>query len=543
MILRGIAALIWEQWRRTYLALIGVLALSVMACVYIPWGIAHTSRPITLEMLRDSIEIFVLWPGMLICLGMALLADSDEHGLRTRFPGHRFRLPMPNWIIVTTVFGYRLAAVWASSAVIAFFSFRVKEVDESFLYIAGVVAAIYCVLQAAYWSAGDQPIAKLLAATVLITALLAIATAGFTEIDFLSTGVRNTLLFCAIAGASLAASIVSVRLQRSGGSVPARRFFSYVGAPDRPFRGPAEAQQWFEWRAHGMWLPICAWGTIAAILVGFSALGLKESDGLDPGRVWRYSAQVVPMSAVAGLLTGAIAAGMIVAVAGKRPRWLGAHQFVLVRPTSADLLALVRIRVVRNGFMVTVVPVVLLVLFVAVIPELFGLDDNVHLQHMKSDLRTGLYADAPWQAIGWISLAWILCWFANVTISTVLFVIFILIPTAIYAMVTAPEDGLQTGASIVVWVFHGVLAATVASAFFLATRKRLLDSNSLVVSALIWPCVAMAIWRFNWSLNPGNENNAFGLDPLLVFGAASVASLAVAPNAFVPLMMHWARGR
>ncbi|MEK7795122.1 MAG: hypothetical protein AAB353_11355 [Candidatus Hydrogenedentota bacterium] len=543
MILRGITALIWEQWRRTYLALIGVLALTVMICTYVPWGIAHMTRPFTLEMLRDSIEVFVLWPGMLICLGMALLADSNEHGLRSRFPGHRFRLPMPNWVIVTTVFGYRLSAVWASSVVIAFFSYRVKEVDESFLYIAGVVAAIYCVLQAAYWSAGDQPIAKLLAATLLITALLAIATAGFTEIDVLSTGVRNALLFCAIAGSSLAASIMSVRLQRSGGSAPAWRFFSYVGAPDRPFRDPVEAQQWFEWRAHGMWLPICAWGAIAAILVGFAALGLKESDGLDPARVWAYSAQTVPMSAVAGLLTGAVAAGMIVAVAGKRPRWLGAHQFVLVRPTCADLLSLVRIRVIRNSFVIAVVPITLLVLFVGIIPELFGLEKDAPFNHLISDLRTGLYADAPWQAIGWISLAWIACWFANVTISVVLFVTCIVLPTAIYAMITSPGSELPRGLPSIVWVLHGLLAAAVILAFCLAIRKRLIDNNAIVVSFLIWPCVAMAIWRFNWSLNPGNENNALGLDPLLVFGSAAVASLAVVPNAVVPLMMHWARGR
>ena len=264
----AIAWMIWRRHRWSLLLGAGYLVFAAIAVqVLLAQGV-NTSSLVASGLVR-GIFAGLLQPLFLIPLGLAIIfcqaLDADLNARGSCFPEGLFTLPvrtagLAGWLIVYG--GASVCLVWMA---IAWFVLRPwlatwSEELSVPLFWPGIMAAAFVAwLQAILWLPFGLAGIRILAATILLSALVFVAfyaaQAGVSEN-------RLVVLFGMAALLGWVSAYEGVRRARRG-DVPnwdnlfrwARRLVQWLPQRRAPFASAPVAQVWFEWRRAGRSLP------------------------------------------------------------------------------------------------------------------------------------------------------------------------------------------------------------------------------------------------------------------------------------------------
>ena len=231
--------------------------------------------------------------------------ESNRRGRRAGFPSRLFTLPVPTRTLIAAPVLFGVAAVVLLYAAWAKFVLpplgRALPLGWPSLYLATGMVIYHCVL----WSLAGFRVARILTLGIGGT-VLAIGWVAFrSDADrwmvslWLPIGddfpVRPALcaILVAMSAAAFLMACVAVESERRGGIKEwsgARLLIERVvdAIPRRPlfFRSPRRAQFWFEWRRHGMLLPLATTGVLTLIMAPGFFFGPIGEEATTLGLSW-----------------------------------------------------------------------------------------------------------------------------------------------------------------------------------------------------------------------------------------------------------------
>lgn len=222
----------------------------------------------------------------LLLLAIFIYQDADVGTASSAYPSHMFTLPVRTSKLVFVPMMLGTAVTFGVSFLLVV-SVRHGGAEIALFWPATLIATILALLQAIFWSSWGVPYAKLLLTLISLPALgIAVSTriAAHMSEPQLCAEMVAVIAICygvAYVGVARARSGGAVRqfsLKASNSSEPSPHTVTFQQARQkRPFRSAAAAQLWYEWRLHGMVLPV-----ISVLLVGlfyllFLSYGLGDT--------------------------------------------------------------------------------------------------------------------------------------------------------------------------------------------------------------------------------------------------------------------------
>lgn len=261
----AIALQLWFRHRGGFLAVaVTVLAMAV-AC---PPLFAHTQSPAVL------VASILPLLGVFGYIMNALLFAEEVGNLSSGYPRRMYPLPVPTRTLVAWPMLYGSAAAAALWLATAGLVYRPSGFRVPLLLPALGLAAAMAWFQALSWSPLGQPWLKVAATGALMPALTGLALWLVAVVEAPFAAIVALLAGYLAAAYTLARAAVACdrrgdtwhlplgRLRLAAASLATRQ-----EGRRRPFRSPAEAQLWSEWRCHGMLLPAFVAGILLAPLV------------------------------------------------------------------------------------------------------------------------------------------------------------------------------------------------------------------------------------------------------------------------------------
>jgi hypothetical protein len=253
---------VWSRHRWAFLASAGTLL--AMAVAY-PLLFARVSEP-------AAVLASVLPPVVVFGFLMNALLFVDDYGsVAAGYPRRMLALPVSTNTLVAWPMLYGtvvMALLWLAAGLV----YRVSGFETPLLLPALGLAAVLAWMQAVSWSPISPPWMQLVLAVALLTVL------GAPPLWLLATErAAESTVAILLAGYLAAAFVVAragVARARHGGEwqlplrVPLPRWFGRQATRRQPFRSAARAQLWYEWRSHGLSLPLLA-GTQIVLFQGY----------------------------------------------------------------------------------------------------------------------------------------------------------------------------------------------------------------------------------------------------------------------------------
>jgi hypothetical protein len=288
------------------------------------------------------------------------LDGAPIEGRQSGFPARQFTLPVRTAALVGWPMLCGTAAAAATWLAWDGLVFRPAGVELPLAWPAVLLAAVLAWLQAILWSPFGLPLVRLLAAVLVPTALVLVASAGVT------LGVPEPLVTLVLAAlvppAYLAAWAGVARARR--GDVPdwapqARRpaTVSPTTGPGPAFASPARAQLWYEWRLHGLLFPfllLC----LFLPLTGWNALLAPVADDVVAAGLFPFLARFTHETRVTFLVFHQLLvlppflAGVLSSGLGSLGPKFQASPFFLTRPLTAGALVNAKLRAATRSTLV-----------------------------------------------------------------------------------------------------------------------------------------------------------------------------------------------
>lgn len=198
---------------------------------------------------------FLLFVGLLVCsfylTAVFLHSDSDVAIPGSTYPAHYFTLPVPTrdlvfWPVLTGI------VVLGGSTFLLCLTAQYGGYPISAVETTVFMIALLTVLQAIFWSPVGISYSKLLLTIFAIGGLIALS---YTPTLLGISSLTKCGLFVAISAGAVAITALGVARARRGESwISVRPRLKEAEMRTRllkmlpPFRGPAQAQFWYEWR-------------------------------------------------------------------------------------------------------------------------------------------------------------------------------------------------------------------------------------------------------------------------------------------------------
>ncbi len=340
-----IGALLWENWRLTYLAFFVALALGA--------GVTHSIA----EMHRlgttswgdpDLPSYAICWFALFLYGAIAMYALADPKALSPRIPARQFCLPIRTGAVVAIHLLYRLSS-FMLMAVALFTLIRLEFgelVERSLLLDVSIATATFSYILAVAWSWGSvrrwiSAAIALFAPLVTVALLVRMANEQTPEWTWMgltldSTGIAIALFLA--AGLHIAIAYC-VGLRSRLGAEPGR---GQTGLGSRLFGdGPRitssgqQAQFWYEWRKKGWVLPVLTLSFTAAYVLFtwiFDQRSMAQLQEAMIGAPWIAS------------LFAAFFTGLYMLSVDYRHASSGLSTFLYTRPLSTDAYSRARLR-------------------------------------------------------------------------------------------------------------------------------------------------------------------------------------------------------
>ncbi|GMV90359.1 MAG: hypothetical protein AMXMBFR82_01370 [Candidatus Hydrogenedentota bacterium] len=340
-----IGALLWENWRLTYLAFFVALALGA--------GVTHSIA----EMHRlgttswgdpDLPSYAICWFALFLYGAIAMYALADPKALSQRIPARQFCLPIRTGSVVAIHLLYRLLS-FMLLAVALFALMRVEFgdlVQRSLLLDVSIAAAIFSYVLAVAWSWGSAR-RWICAAIALFAPLVVVALslpmadgrrAVWTRIGLTldTTGIAVGLLLAAGLHVAIAYCVgLRSRLGTEPGSDQTSFGSRLFGSGPRITSSGQQAQFWYEWRRKGWVLP--------ALSMSFTAAYVLFMWIFDGGSWAQVREAMIGAPWIASLFA-AFFTGLYMLSVDYRHASSGLSTFLYTRPLSTDAYSRARLR-------------------------------------------------------------------------------------------------------------------------------------------------------------------------------------------------------
>lgn len=332
----------WQLWRRHRLVAVAWIATLLALAAAAPVLLAIV--PLESAILGSILPVIGLFGFFM----NALLFTDETGNLASGYPRRMFALPVATRTLVTWPMLYGtvvVAVLWAAVAVLVY---RPAGLGTPVLLPALGLAATMAWLQALSWAPLSPAWLRIVAAVAVVGSL------GGTAWGLVLLGTVAHAGLAAFLAVTLAAAyplaLAGVASDRRGNAWrlwPEHLKFA-LGAPAarrRAFRSPAEAQLWYEWRCHGLGLPLFV--AMLAVLSLVLAFTVERGSSRNP----------LPSLLIAMLSMPVIMAGSVgPAIARMAPVWLrqrGVVVFVAIRPMTSGQLSSAKFRMAMRSVLVT----------------------------------------------------------------------------------------------------------------------------------------------------------------------------------------------
>jgi hypothetical protein len=281
----------WELWGRNRCGIAAVAAGLVAAAAARALLPAAASAETVVALSAAVFPVAALY-----LLSVVTHCEFNGGRLRLGLPARLFTLPVRTASLVAWLMLYGVGALtllWAAAAVLVWIPAGV----EPAWWLIPLLAVALVWFQAVCWAVPGPPPAKVLAACVAFPALkfalemIATAVVLFvlheTRVDRAAVARARPVVLTAFAAGFIplayVVAVVGVARARRGAGVGRPRLWQRTGhaparpaAPRPPFRSPARAQLWFEWRRGGVVLPMfpaCFLLFLTAVVAPFVGAG------------------------------------------------------------------------------------------------------------------------------------------------------------------------------------------------------------------------------------------------------------------------------
>ena len=320
-----ILALYWQLWLRHRTALLSAAALFATTALAYPIASRRAGADFTANF---SVLLMMAVFGLVL---NALVFIGPEGKQASGYPGRLLVLPLTTRSLAASPLALgvvTMALLWFATAGLIY---RPNGVPVPFLLPALGVTAGFAWIQLLSWLPVAASVLSLTLTALALVALMAFPVWGAITGGASRGAIAAYLTVMLAAAFPLACSAVagarrgeSWKFLRPGwveSFAPTR-----PALPSRPFRSPAEAQLWFEWRCHGLLLPATA------------VLGLVASAFATLSDLWKHGAATLRVTgAPAGFLPLFYAWIFGAALARNCPPWLQSKQgneFTAIRPLT-----------------------------------------------------------------------------------------------------------------------------------------------------------------------------------------------------------------
>ncbi len=297
-------AVVWEVWRRHRWVLVASTVWFVAVAV-----VCHVLSEQAIFG-PDAVWIMSLFGiSPLLCGLLPLFAygcDADLAGKNSIFPARMFTLPLSTRALVGWPMLYGTVATAAAWLAVATLVLRLGGGEVALIWPAALLAACLAWVQAMAWRPFGLVGMRIVASVAPIGVLVAISSLRWIG------GLPEAIVALALAGTIAPAYLVAVagvaRARR--GDQPERAWVAAcatvvadrLALRGREFRTWSHAQTWFEWRRHGITLPI----TVALMLLFACALVAvaRHNPHLAPDSMLRSPLLLLAVPLVAAVVAG-----------------------------------------------------------------------------------------------------------------------------------------------------------------------------------------------------------------------------------------------
>jgi hypothetical protein len=239
-------------------------------------------------------------------------------------------------------------------------------------------------------------------------------------------------------------------------------------------------------------------------------------------------------------ILAALSAGFLFLAVYHRDRVSGASMFWLRRPMSTRALAVARLYATARS-LVCVIVILMVVTLAALVHDyfVFEIPDIKTLSPVISPVKWALKYSSPLETVtmtvlglyGFTILYWIVLW-----LGPQLLIVFIVWGLTEIMGETALSLYIST---LVIGLPMGVLVA-----FYVARRRKLVTTATLVISACLFPVAVISLWAYPWFFLPVTLPRGLpDLNQGQIFLLVSAATLPLIPFVTTPLIMDKLRHR
>lgn len=472
--------ILWERWRRTYWAVIGACLLPLSG------GLLYTLGDATVENAVNGVQVlFCLCFTLLI--GWLLVGQCEMRNLDLAFPERLFRFPLRTATLLTVYMGYGVVAVAFPTLIVFGFVELFFEPISNRWTILLVLETVYIVLQTLSWLGGPARFLCIALSLAFVYTFLKVAAMFNLPIGINILCLIIILLCCGI-------SLWSVSKYRHGGWLSSWQWVVsfldlFIKRPSKHFSSPLQAQIWFEMRQTGYLFPLAALCFIGPMM-GYAMFSVVYMALFN-----RQYAPMVPL--MFGItIVAAFVAGWLVYGVFHRDYASGALSFWLRRPVPTRTLAVARLHAMMRSIGHVIAIFAVVALAVVAYDWAIGVLDVKALSPVKWALKYSSPLETVTMTVlglyGFVLFYWILLWMA-LPLNGVTAAVFIII------LLMRPLIG-DLANSLVWGVLIIALPVSVLVAFYVARRRNLITTATVVYSACMFPVTVVSLWAFPWWL-------------------------------------------
>ncbi|MCD6050435.1 MAG: hypothetical protein K0Q55_1838 [Verrucomicrobia bacterium] len=270
--------LIWELWMRNRKAAGAAIGLTLCGLL-LNTLLSAVDETTAARERRLTIEVMLMFASVILLFAVFNYTEFNPQKEWTGFPYRLFTLPVPTFVLFSLPLLLGLAAVESLFWFWVKFVFAEGEVPRPG-WIATLLGTFMLCYQLILWSLAGYKILRLILLGLVGVGFIGIGfLPGFADINSSSlfSEKRLTLLLLLVAVCVFFSAWMCVAQQRAGGGRRRDWFFLFIDAladilPRRrtPFKSPAQAHFWLEWRRNGYLLPFSVGALLLTVIIPLS---------------------------------------------------------------------------------------------------------------------------------------------------------------------------------------------------------------------------------------------------------------------------------
>lgn len=527
--------LLWERWKVTRWLLILSCLLPLLGRLMYLTG--FTSLESSTFLSKFFWYIGFCWLTLVLFMG-----HCEAQDLKLSFPERLFRYPVRTRTLLLVYMGYGVMVIAIQAIIfLGFEKLFFDPINFKWSYLL-ILEITYIIVQTIAWlswipRAGLRFLLLIPSYGIMSFSLFYFFRGG------LNFSMGITILYIIIIFICCMISLLSVSAHRHktwefNWKWIDRSFTIFRRRPSKPFASPLQAQIWFELRQTGHLFLIAFLMLIGMLLISVlvycSVMWIRYEKFLFMP-MSNLITLIVPLTILAALIAGLFAFAVY-----HHDHNSGVSGFWLRRPLSTRKMAVARL----NATMLSIARVFGIIILITFVLIIFDWNSDKLDIKALTPVKWALKYSSPLEIITMTILGLygyvLFCW-------TVLYISAELLSVAVIAILITGFTRLlfgETAADYVMTVLCAGVPVGVLIAFYIARRRNLVTSTTLVITVCIFPLAVIFLWAYPWFYSiTGLPKGLPDLSQVQIIRLIAVATLPFIPVATTPLLMDKLRHR